>query len=165
MTNSNFFTGVSTLVELKTTYKKLAMIFHPDKGGDTETMKALNNEYEALFNIMKDEYNVKARAQGTHEMNEMPEPYREVILAIMELEGMEVELVGTWIWVSGNTKEHKETLKEVGFKWAKKKEDLSLWFWRPEEFKSFTRKGSSMGDIRSKYGSEKIVGSNQNKLK
>jgi len=165
MTNSNFFTGVSTLVELKATYKKLAMMFHPDRGGDLETMKALNNEYEAMFNILKDEYNTKARAQGTHEMHEMPEQYREVILAIMDLDGVEIELVGTWIWVSGNTKEHKDIFKANNFKWAKKKEDFSLWFWRPEEFKSYGRKGSNMDDIRSKYGSEKIVGSNQPKIK
>lgn len=154
MTKSNFFTGVSTLTELKINYKKLAMVWHPDKGGCTETMKAINNEYDSLFNILKDSYNKAAVEQSTHEMHEVPEQYREIIVALMNLGGIEIELTGSWIWISGNTKEVKAELKELGCMWAHKK---LLWYWRPEEFKSYSRKSASMSDIRNKYGSEKIV--------
>ena len=77
----------------------------------------------------------------------------KIIIAIMDLEGIEVELVGSWIWISGDTKTHKATLKEIGCNWASKK---LMWYWRPEEFKSYGRKSTSMNDIRNKYGSEKI---------
>lgn len=151
---TNYFEGIQTLTELKTQYKKLAMVFHPDKGGDTEKMKAINNEYEKLFNILKDSYNQQAKAQGTHETNEMPEQYRDIILNIMDLDGIEIELVGSWIWISGNTKDHRETLKANGCLWASKK---LMWYWRPEEYKTYSKKTKDMNEIRSKYGSEKIV--------
>ena len=80
--------------------------------------------------------------------------YRDIIIPILDLEGVEIELCGSWIWVSGNTKEHKDLFKELGFYWAPKK---FMWYWRPEEFKSYSRKSKSMSDIRNKYGSEKII--------
>ena len=43
-----FFTGVKTYDELRKRYKKLAFENHPDRGGNTETMKAINNEYDFL---------------------------------------------------------------------------------------------------------------------
>lgn len=157
----NLFEGIQTLTELKAQYRKLAFMFHPDHGGDLEKMKDLNNQYDELFNILKNNYNKQAKEQGTHETNEMPEQYREIILAVMDLEGIEIELVGSWIWVSGNTREHKAVLKENGFLWASKK---LMWYWRPEQYKSFSRKSKSMSEIRNKYGSEKIV-NNTPKLK
>jgi hypothetical protein len=57
------------------------------------------------------------------------------------------------VWVSGNTKEHKETLKANGFMWASKKQ---MWYWRAAENKSHGKKNTTMADIRTKYGSEKI---------
>lgn len=149
-----YFEGIQTLTELKVAYKKLAMAFHPDRGGDTEIMKAINNEYEAAFNNLKDSYNKTAKEQGTYETNEMPEQYRDVILNIIDLEGVEIELIGNWIWVSGNTYEHKAILKENGFTWANNKK---MWYWRPEEYKTYSRKSKDINDIRNKYGSEKIV--------
>ena len=147
-----YFEGTQTLQELKTAYKKLAMVFHPDKGGDLETMKAINNEYDELFNVLKDGYN--ATQTEERQMHETPDQYRDIIIPILDLEGVEIELCGSWIWVSGNTKEHKDLLKQLGFYWASKK---LMWYWRPEEFKSYGRKGKTMSDIRNKYGSEKIV--------
>lgn len=151
---TNYFEGIQTLTELKTQYKKLAMMFHPDRGGDVEQMKALNNEYDRLFEILKHGYNEQAKAQGTHETNEMPEQYRDIILNIMDLEGIEIELVGSWIWISGNTKDHRDILKANGCLWAPKK---LMWYWRPEEYKTYSKKTKGMDEIRSKYGSEKIV--------
>ena len=44
----NFFENVKTLDELRKEYRRLAMIYHPDKGGDTALMQVLNNQYERL---------------------------------------------------------------------------------------------------------------------
>ena len=150
----NLFEGISTLTELKAQYRKLAFMFHPDHGGDLEQMKVLNNEYDRLFNILKNDYNAKAKEQGTYETHEMPEQYREIILSLMELEGIEIELIGAWLWITGDTKTHKDILKSLGCLWAPKK---LMWYWRPEEFKTHSRKNTSIDDIRNKYGSEKIV--------
>lgn len=43
-----YFASCRTLDELKKEYRRLAMLNHPDRGGDEETMKAINNEYDAV---------------------------------------------------------------------------------------------------------------------
>ena len=45
----------------------------------------------------------------------------KIISQILHFENITIELVGSWIWLSGNTKEIKDKLKELGFKWASKK--------------------------------------------
>jgi hypothetical protein len=63
--------------------------------------------------------------------------------------GLEVELCGLWVWVSGDTKSHKEELKAAGFKWSPNK---SAWYY--PGVPSFNRTPRSMEDIRSMYGSQ-----------
>lgn len=143
-----YFTSISTIEELKKAYRKLAFKHHPDRGGDEEIMKAINAEYEALFKKL----NV-ADEKGESKYN-LDDGFREMINKIINLEGLEIEICGLWVWVSGNTKEHKETLKESGFFWASKKK---MWYWRPEEAK--VRRSSGIKDmdyIRNMYGSETI---------
>ena len=64
-----YFDGVHTLDELKKEYRRLAMLHHPDRGGDTATMQAINAEYDQLFPIYKLAYNQQAETP-THETAE-----------------------------------------------------------------------------------------------
>ena len=56
---------ISTLEELKREFKRLALIHHPDRGGNIVEFQNLNNEYEKLYHIYqqkstrKDEKNEK----------------------------------------------------------------------------------------------------------
>ncbi|MCC0665535.1 LPD29 domain-containing protein [Clostridioides sp. ZZV15-6597] len=49
----DYFKDIKSLEELKSTFKKLAKIHHPDMGGNDEVMKKINNEYECLFPTWK----------------------------------------------------------------------------------------------------------------
>ena len=155
-----YLNGIETLSDLKSTYRKLAMKMHPDLGGSLEEMKQLNNEYEELFKILKNSYN--STAKENRQTTEMAEDYRVIIEAIIILEGLVIEICGNWIWVTGNTMEHKDELKKLGFKWASKKKS---WYWRADEFKSYGRRGATMTDIRSKYGSNGVKSETKAKLK
>lgn len=62
----SYFVNVKSLENLKNQFKALAKKNHPDAGGDPEVMKAINQEYDKLFQIWKDRYNQTA-AQPTHE--------------------------------------------------------------------------------------------------
>jgi len=64
-----YFAEVHTLDELKKKFRRLAMLNHPDVGGDTATMQEINAEYDRLFPIMKLAYNREAE-QPTHETAE-----------------------------------------------------------------------------------------------
>lgn len=143
-----YFGNCKTIEEVKRLYKELALKYHPDKGGDTKTMQAINTEY----NHIRKNPNFKFSEQSQEQQDEFNK-YPEIIDVIVKLEGIIIELVGNWIWVYGNTLPHKEIFKELGFIWASKK---NRWFYRSAEYKCKNHKPKSMDEIRSKYGSIKI---------
>ena len=49
-----YFQNINSLSELKKQYRELVKNNHPDKGGDTAVMQAINNEFEKLYNVWKD---------------------------------------------------------------------------------------------------------------
>lgn len=61
--------NIQSFEDLKEQFKKLARINHPDAGGDVETMKEINSEYDQLFPIWKHRYNVN-RTEPTTETAE-----------------------------------------------------------------------------------------------
>ena len=71
--------------------------------------------------------------------------------ALKDIEGIEIELCGTWLWIDGNTYENREALKNAGCRFSRTKKK---WYWRPEEKSAgWSRGKSTMADIRQKYGS------------
>lgn len=81
------------------------------------------------------------------------EKLREVLQAIIHLSDITIEVCGSWIWISGNTYQHKTELKEHSFKFASKKKQ---WYWHSEAFRKKGKKTLSMSDIRNYYGSTEI---------
>ena len=149
-----FFGNITSLEELKKEYRKLCFLHHPDRGGDTETMKFINSEYDNLFENLKHNYN-ENRGEHQRECNEMPHEYREILEKLIILEGLEIELCGAWLWLSGETKKYKEMLKENGCKWANKK---MMWYWYPEGYEAKSRGNYGIDKIRAIHGSEIIKG-------
>jgi hypothetical protein len=144
-----WFNGCQTLEEVKAQYKKLAKQYHPDLGGDTLTMQEINKEY--AFATAKA---VKGADLSDEEAeNEIlsSEAYRAAIEQIIYLEGITIELVGYWLWVTGNTFPVRLTLKAAGFLFASKK---LAWYFRTAEYKVGKGSGKSLEEIRNKYGSE-----------
>ena len=148
---AQFFKDVNTLEELKREYRRLVMIHHPDHGGDTATMQAINAEHDALFEALKAKHN--AEHDEDHQTTETPDEFREIIEALLRMDGVEVELCGSWLWIGGNTRAYKDELKAAGCRWSSNKK---LWYWRHEEDSSSWHRGKtySMGKIRTKYGSQ-----------
>ena len=49
----HFFSGnIRDEVQLKLNYKRLALLYHPDKGGNEELMRELNTEYDYLKHFL-----------------------------------------------------------------------------------------------------------------
>lgn len=147
-----WFLGISTIEELKKKYRTLILKFHPDcYNGTDHNMKEINNEYEIVFKMITEREKFQGKANNNG--GSVNDGFREVILKIINLEGIEIEICGSWIWVSGNTKPHKDIFKVNGFMWRSKK---CMWSWNPPEAKTYNKKAMSMEHIREKYGSEKI---------
>ena len=139
-----YFENCNTIEELKKEYKKLAFANHPDRGGDVEVMKAINTEYEEKMEYLK-KYGSKKDQAST----EIPKEFMEAISKIINLEGINIDIMGEWIWVSGNTYPHRETLKNSGCYYGSKKK---MWYFKPS---NYVRKGGremSISEIENKYG-------------
>jgi hypothetical protein len=111
-------------------------------------MQAVNQAYESLNDY-------------TGSLNSGDDNYsdalNDAINAVINLEGIEIEVCGAWVWVTGDTKQHAKILgrKEggAGFYYASKK---VAWYYRPSDWKSTSRGKTSLDDIRSIHGSKII---------
>ncbi|UHD51781.1 DnaJ domain-containing protein (plasmid) [Proteus mirabilis] len=141
--------GELTEQDIKTAYKKAALKYHPDRNPlGAELMKAINAAFDFLMNNLENINKFQSSDKNTH--YNFTEELEEVLLTLSGLMGIIYEVIGNWVWISGETKEHKDTLKEIGCKWAAKKKQ---WFYRPEEHKSRrNRKEHSIDEIRTMYG-------------
>ena len=59
-----YFQNIHSLAELKKEYRRLAMLHHPDKGGDTALMQQVNTEFGKLFEVWKDKPCVSTAPTG-----------------------------------------------------------------------------------------------------
>ena len=144
----DYFKNCSSLEEVKKLYKELALKYHPDRGGDTATMQQINLEYESICKNPAFEF-AKQTAQDQHDFLKYP----EIINQIIRFQGVFIELIGNWIWLSGNTYPYRKEIKELGFYFAPKK---LMWYYRPPDYKSSNKKPQSIEEIRLKYGSDVI---------
>lgn len=147
-----YFDHLRTLSEVKAEYKRLVKINHPDVGGDTATMQAINAQYaEAVKRIA-------CNGEGRDRENaakEVPLEFVAALSKIVALDGIEIDLVGAWLWVTGETYKHRAALKAAGYKWACKK---LAWYWHPEWAAVERGSKKSLDEIKDKYGSSRLVG-------
>lgn len=140
-----YFTKVTTIEELKKAYRELSKLYHPDKGGDAEIMKVVNNEYEELFKNLK--VSEEVAGEFTNIMNDL-----------INIDDLEIEIIGSWVWLSGNTYANKELIKGLGFKWSKKSK---MWYHKPtvegqEQEENNYKRAYGVDIARANYGSETI---------
>lgn len=149
----NFFENIHDLDTLKREYRRLAMLMHPDCGGTDAEMQELNRQYETAMKEIR--FHAAAGSKDA-ETTETAAEFIAIVNALIKLDGLNIELCGSWLWISGDTRRHKETLKAAGCRWASKK---SMWYWHPaDEIPKSRRRTATMSEIRNKYGSRQISG-------
>lgn len=132
--------------ELRNQYKKLLIRYHPDNNSGTDTtaiMQEINAEYDTLLKQF-------AAIHADFKFSEKKESeLKEVLSEVIKLKAdILIELIGTWIWISGNTYSVKDRLKDLGFRWTKKKHK---WYWGESTHRCAAY--LTMKDLRAKYGS------------
>lgn len=152
-----WFNNPQSIEELKRQYHKLAIQHHPDKGGSLKDMQEINAEYDSLFAGLK---NTHETAEGktytsNTEATETPEEFRTIINAIIKLDGIQIEICGSWLWITGNTYNHRDILKELHFRFSKSK---CAWYYHSEPYNKRGRKTFTLDEIRSLHGSQIISG-------
>lgn len=142
-----YFKDCRTLQEVKQVYKRLAMIHHPDRGGDTATMQEINLQYEAIIKDLFFGFSVQQE-----DVKESFIKFPEIINLIISFD-VEIEICGHWVWVGGNTIQYKDKLKEFGFRFSG---DKKRWYWRPIEFRSHNKEPWTLDQIRRFHGSDMV---------
>lgn len=153
-----YFAECKCLEDVKETYRKLCFEYHPDISkhpNATEIMKQVNNEYELAFSRWKNTHRNAQKEYYTTERDntETSEEFRDIINQLIHFVGIKIEIIGKWIWISGNTFPYKKELKELKFSWVNNKRAWA--YHRPEDSK-LTRKKYSFDDIRNMFGSLEI---------
>lgn len=153
-----WFVGVSTLDELKKLYRNLAKLHHPDVGGNTKDMQEINSEYDYLAGRLPKERPASANASAAeekpvYESREESEAFRNAVESVINVQGINIELCGSWIWITGNTYPAKDILKANGYKWSKNKQ---AWYWHEEGYTKIGKKHFTLDEIRSIHGSENL---------
>lgn len=159
-----YFKNCYGIQAIKDEYRRLCFLHHPDlAGGDLRTMQDINNQYHARLKS-KDGTEVKGKSK---EGKEFKYTYRydftkesaltDMLYKVIGLQmpGVSVEIIGSWLWLSGETKPHAEALgrKGLGFSYSGPKQS---WSWHEGPYRKRNGRVFSMGAIRQMFGSEEI---------
>ena len=160
-----WFNNPTSLEELKKQYGQLAKAHHPDLGGNTTDMQQINTEFDRLYSELEKADSRKHITGATHTSNTMhtsktttasetAAAFRAIIDKLITLDGITIEIVGSWLWLTGNTYQHRDTLKALRFSWSKSKK---AWYWHSEPYIKRSRKTFTMNELKDLYGSTTVT--------
>ncbi len=151
-----YFSREMSKEEGKRLFKKWAVELHPDKptGSHDEFLK-LQQQYERFLrgNFLYTEKEAKAESCAVRDFINANE-------FIKCMDGVTVELTGTWVWICGDTFKYKDVIKANGFKWSKSKKK---WYKAPEGTQMKRKRGTNFNKIQQKYGYQKMDITNNTK--
>ena len=146
----NFQTPIE---DCKKQYHKLALKYHPDHGGTDEAFVQINKEWDWL---QRHNYNIHRDMEGniyTDDRQDMPdevtEKFAALITALIRLDGVGIEICGSFIWLSGETYQWRDAIRALGFKWSRNKK---MWYMAPTKRRA-RNNNWSMERIRAAHGS------------
>lgn len=158
MMKNRFFKSTN-IEDLKKEYRELAKKHHPDFGGDTRTFQDMQAEFIDLCQRLADVH--KTEEAQENEAQEAPEEFASVINQVVTLDGVDIEIIGKWVWVSGNTYANKDRIKKAGFFWSSKHKK---WYWNGGTHKSKKHSKMDMAMIKVVHGCQKIKSGKQLRL-
>ncbi len=148
------FTQYKTVSEVKQAYKQLAFQLHPNRGGNYNLFCEMQAAYLAKLKSLNGQTSTGFdKKEHTYYYNESVESeIMEKIDQLIKLKmvSVTIELVGTWIWLSGNTRQYKDKLKGLKLRWHSKR---VKWYFHTRSYKRRMSK-LSFDQIRLAYGSK-----------
>lgn len=157
----DYFKGCKTIEDVKSAFKEYAKRLHPDCGGDAEQFKNMMQDYSKAFERLK---RVHVNASGEtyeKETTETPEQFADIIEKIIHFDGVKIEIIGSWIWLSRSTMLYKDDIKAAGFWWSKSKK---AWYYSGDDHHGRRRGHYSMSGLRQKWGTMEVETEEQRKL-
>jgi len=140
-----------SLADAKKGYRAQSLKFHPDVNpSGLQVMKMINAAWDYLktqagpFNVATEE------PDNANYADDVSEALNKIINCV----GIDIEICGTWVWVSGDTKTNKDSLKAAKFRYSGSKK---MWYYAPKASpKRFRGKQFTIGEIREAHGSKRV---------
>ncbi len=158
----NQFKSKNSLEDLKKEYRKLLLKNHPDKGGSKEETQLINVAYEEAYRYVEaKEKNINFGEDRSEEFKKATDEdikkFIEIFNELMKMDGIEIDIVGSWIWLGGNTYSYKEDIKKLNFRYSRKHKK---WYYFHDIENSMKRRGSkkTYKEITEEYGLKKVGG-------
>jgi hypothetical protein len=158
-----YFNEIMEIEEMRNMFRSYCLELHPDKGGDHNEFIAMKDEYDKIINKAAANESIRAAAEDRKPnfSFESERELAEMIEKLMRVQGVIIELCGSWLWISGNTFVVHEQLKAFGFRYSRKKKS---WYYSPYMSSGKRRGRYSMKKIRETFGSTVIEGSQEENL-
>lgn len=155
---TRYFANCKNIEDVKETYRKLAKKLHPDCGGDADEFKKMMQEYTTVFKRLKNVHRNENRTEQAEqesrtEYQETPEMFADIINKVIFMDGVEIEIVGSWVWLSGNTYAYKDEIKAAGFFWSSKHKK---WYWNGGTHKSKKHSKLTFEQVKDLHGCKKV---------
>ena len=162
MTTTMFFNDVKTLEDLKKEYKKLVRQYHPDLHPELngDEIKEINNQYEKLFNELKNKLKQDNYTEYNKVKNKNVADFMNIINDLIKYPDLIIDIVGSWIWVSGKTYPVKEHLKDLNFSWSKTRK---MWYYATTGC-GYSKHRLTYEQIKDIYGCKTISSNDDAKL-
>lgn len=135
-----YFTDCNTLEQIRARYKELAKQHHPDLGGDTATMQAINAEYDTL--IHRTWYDAHTRYQAEHGNGTSDSTIFASMLSKLSRYNCRIEIIGYWLYCF-DAYSIKDDLKSLGL-------------WYSSKHKAWVYSGRRKINVRSHYSTDEI---------
>ena len=152
-----YFVNIQTIEELKKKYKELAKKLHPDLGGTKEEFQELNNEYDLLFKELK-------ANKKSNKANIKDDKFKDIINELIKYNELTIEIIGSWLWISGNTYPLRDCIKNLGLLWSKGRKK---WYYTNDELdnKNTHYKKKTYEELKQSYGYATIKSASKDKDK
>jgi hypothetical protein len=112
-------------------------------------INTINDQYDKLMMVLGESKPVDA----AKEKATVPEKIKE-LQAKVNPEGLHIEIIKDWLWISGKTFQVKDTLKELGFRYSANK---LCWYYRQSDYRSGNQEPIPLEMIREKYGTSEVA--------
>lgn len=149
---NKYFKNCKNIEDLKEKYRDLCKQLHPDNGGDTRAFQDMRNEFSDLCKTLKNVHRKDQAEQENDDTEDCPEAFADVIAKVAGFD-VDIEIIGHWVWLSGNTYAYKDGIKAAGFFWSSKHKK---WYWNGGTHKSKKHSKMNMETIKLVHGCTKV---------